>query len=183
MLILASKSPRRQEILRQAGIRFEVRAPQVEEVLQPGEMPESYVRRLSIQKAMAVRRGKGEIVLAADTIVVVDDVVLEKPVDRSDAERMLRLLSGRSHEVLTGICLLGEGLDVSDMARTAVRFHTMKEEEIATYAASGEPDDKAGAYAIQGLACKYIAGIEGCYFNVVGLPIALVYGHLGPRLA
>lgn len=183
MLILASKSPRRQEILRQAGLPFAVRAPQVEEVREPGEPPEAYVRRLSRQKAEAVTRRAGEIVLAADTIVVVEGTVLEKPADQADAERMLTLLSGRAHEVLTGIFLLGEGLEVSDLARTVVRFVTMQPAEIKAYAASGEPDDKAGAYAIQGLACKYIAGIEGCYFNVVGLPIARVYHHLAARLA
>jgi len=183
MLILASKSPRRQEILRQAGLRFEVRAPQVEEVRDPGESPESYVRRLSREKAAAVARQPGEIVLGADTVVVAGDVVLEKPLDPDDAARMLALLSGRTHQVMTGICLLGEDLDVSDVARTEVRFHTLSADEIAAYAHSGEPDDKAGAYAIQGLASKYIQGIAGCYFNVVGLPIALVYQHLRGRLA
>ncbi|MBL8212452.1 MAG: septum formation inhibitor Maf [Bryobacterales bacterium] len=178
MLILASKSPRRQEILRNAGIAFTVRAPQVEEVRSAGESPESYVRRLSWQKAAAVERAKGEVVLGADTVVVVEGIVLEKPVDVADAERMLGMLSGRTHEVLTGVCLLGRGLEVSDIATTRVRFHTLTAEEIAAYAASGEPADKAGAYAIQGLASKYIQGIDGCYFNVVGLPIALVYGHL-----
>jgi septum formation protein len=183
MLILASKSPRRQEILRQAGLRFEVRAPQVDEVRAPGESPEAYVRRLAREKAAAVPRAPGEIVLGADTVVVADEMVLEKPLDPADAERMLGLLSGRTHQVMTGICLLGEDLDVSDMACTEVRFHRMSAAEIATYAASGEPDDKAGAYAIQGLASKYIQGIAGCYFNVVGLPIALVYRHLRDRLA
>lgn len=183
MLILASKSPRRQEILRNAGIPFVVRAPDVEEVRFAGESPESYVRRLAVQKAGAVDREPGDIVLGADTVVVAGGEVLEKPVDTADAERMLRLLSGRRHEVLTGICLLGGGLELSDLAITQVRFHTLSAAEIAAYAASGEPADKAGAYAIQGLASKFIQGIDGCYFNVVGLPIALVYQHLRRRLA
>lgn len=183
MLILASKSPRRQEILRNAGIAFAVRAPEVEELRLAAESPEAYVRRLARQKAAAVPRGPREIVLGADTVVVTDGAVLEKPADRADAERMLTLLSGRTHQVLTGICLLGEGQDVVDMAMTQVRFHTLSPAEIAAYAASGEPADKAGAYAIQGLASKFIQSIEGCYFNVVGLPVALVYRHLRDRLA
>jgi septum formation protein len=120
----------------------------------------------------------GEVVLGADTTVVIDDHVLEKPRDTSDALRMIGLLSGREHEVITGICLRSESKKLVDVAITRVRFAKLTREEIETYAASGEPMDKAGAYAIQGLASKFIDRIEGDYFNVVGLPVALVYRHL-----
>ena len=143
-----------------------------------GESPLDYVRRLAEEKAFAVEIHAGEIVLAADTVVVVDDHLLEKPRDQADAIRMLRLLSGREHEVLTGICLRSESRKIVDAATTRVRFMPLSEAEIAEYAQSGEPMDKAGAYAIQGLASKFIDRVEGCYFNVVGLPIALVYRHL-----
>ena len=144
----------------------------------PGESPLDYVRRLAEEKAFAVEMRAGEVVLAADTVVVVDDHLLEKPRDQADAIRMLRLLSGREHEVLTGICLRSESRKIVDAASTRVRFVPLSEAEIAEYANSGEPMDKAGAYAIQGLASKFIDRVEGCYFNVVGLPIALVYRHL-----
>jgi septum formation protein len=177
MLVLASQSPRRSEILRQAGIPFTVRVTTVDESVQAGELPEAYVQRLAVEKAMAVEAGPDELVLGADTTVVIDGEMLAKPEDAADARRMLGLLSGRKHEVLTGIALRRGGEVVKDWAATSVWFTTMTEEEIDEYVASGEPMDKAGGYAIQGLASKYIEKIEGCYFNVVGLPVALVYRH------
>lgn len=164
--------------MRDAGIPFVVRPADVPELRRAGESPFEYVRRLAEEKAFAVALHQGEVVLAADTTVVVDEHVLEKPRDASDARRMLELLSGREHEVLTGICLRSETGKRVDSAITRVRFVQMTDQEIADYVASGEPMDKAGAYGIQGLASKFIDRIEGCYFNVVGLPIALVYRHL-----
>ena len=178
MLVLASSSPRRQQILRDAGIPFVVRPSNIPEELSPGESPGNYVRRLAEEKAFGVPIESGEIVLAADTVVVVEGQVLEKPLDRADAWRMLNLLSGRRHEVLTGVCLRAESRKIVDTATTRVRFVRLTPEEIEEYVRSGEPMDKAGAYAIQGLASKFIDRIEGDYFNVVGLPIALVYVQL-----
>jgi septum formation protein len=177
VLVLASQSPRRAEILRQAGIPFVVRVAPVDETLLPGEAPEDYVRRLAEAKARAVPAATDEIVLGADTTVVVDHHILAKPDDAADARRMLSLLSGRRHEVMTGICLLRGDETICDHAVTAVWFAPMSAREIDDYVASGEPMDKAGAYAVQGAASKFIPRIEGCYFNVVGLPIALVYRH------
>jgi septum formation protein len=177
MLVLASQSPRRAEILRQAGIPFTVRVAPMDETPLSQEKPEDYVRRLAEAKARAVPAGPDEIVLGADTTVVIDDVVLGKPADEADARRMLTLLSGRRHEVLTGICLRRGEERILDHAVTAVWFAPMSAPEIDDYVASGEPMDKAGAYAVQGVASKFIPRIEGCYFNVVGLPIALVYRH------
>lgn len=177
MLILASKSPRRQQILRDAGIPFAVRAADVFEQRRPGESPAEYVRRLAEEKAFAVPILPREVVLGADTTVAIDDHVLEKPRDAADAMRMLRLLSGREHAVITGICLRSESRKIVDTASTRVRFVELTAEELEAYAASGEPMDKAGGYAIQGLASKFIDRIEGDYFNVVGLPVALVYRY------
>jgi len=178
VLVLASNSPRRQQILSDAGIPYIVRAPNVREEPRSGESPGDYVRRLAEEKAFAVPIQSGEIVLAADTIVVVEEQMLEKPRDNADARRMLSLLSGRNHEVLTGICLHSESRKIVDVATTRVHFVQLTAGEIEDYVRSGEPMDKAGAYAIQGLASKFIDRIEGCYFNVVGLPMALVYQHL-----
>lgn len=178
MLILASKSPRRAEILRQAAIPFTVRAAAVNETPRDGERPLDYVERLAEEKAAAVSAAAGEIVLGADTTVVIDGEMLGKPADEADARRMLAKLAGRRHEVMTGICLIRGEERVRDTAVTEVWFGAITEEEIAEYSASGEPLDKAGAYAIQGLASKYVDKINGCYFNVVGLPIAMVYAHL-----
>ncbi len=178
MLVLASQSPRRREILKQAGIAFLVRVADVDEAVLPGEKPEAYVRRLAEWKAGAVAADEGETVLGADTTVVVDEEILGKPQDAADAVRMLRMLSGRRHEVMTGICLKRGERTVVDCAVTSVWFRTMNERDIEDYVASGEPVDKAGAYAIQGLASKFIERIEGCYFNVVGLPVSLVYRRL-----
>ena len=178
MLVLASNSPRRQQILRDAGIPYVVRAPSAPEQRRPGESPHDYVRRLAEEKALAVTMRAGEVVLAADTVVVAEEHVLEKPSDQADAIRMLKLLSGREHEVLTGICLRSESRKIVDAASTRVHFARLTDADIQEYVQSGEPMDKAGAYAIQGLASKFIDRIEGCYFNVVGLPMALVYRHL-----
>ncbi len=177
-LVLASKSPRRREILTNAGLEFELRTADVEEIPQPGETPVDYVRRLCSSKAAAVPASGDEVVLGADTIVVADGRILEKPVDAADAARMLRLLSGRTHEVITGICLRhGDGEQIVDHALTLVRVAEMSEDEIAWYVASGEPMDKAGAYGIQGKMSRWVEGIDGCYLNVVGLPLSLFYKH------
>jgi len=176
--VLASRSPRRQEILRQAGIAFTVRAPEVDETPLVGEKPEDYVQRLAEAKALAAPCRAGETVLGADTTVVIDGEMLGKPENGDDARRMLRLLAGRRHEVLTGVCLKRENGLVRDYAATAVWFAPLSTREIDDYVATGEPMDKAGAYAIQGLASKFVTRIEGCYFNVMGLPVALVYRRL-----
>ena len=175
MLLLASKSLRRREILESAGIPFEVRAADILESRGDDEPPEEYVRRLAREKAEAVLASPEDVVLGADTVVVLDQHVLEKPVDAEDARRMLRLLSGRDHVVITGVCVRSAQRLIVDSERTMVRFTPLAEEEIEQYVASGEPMDKAGAYAIQGLASKFIVRVEGCYFNVVGLPVAKVY--------
>ena len=179
MLVLASQSPRRKEILRQSGIPFTVRTAPVDESPRDGEQPAEYVQRVAEAKALAIGAAADEIVLGADTTVVIDGLILGKPTDTDDARRMLKLLSGRRHEVLTGICLRrGAETPVRDYAATAVWFAALSDREIEEYAAGSEPMDKAGAYAIQGLASKFVERIEGCYFNVMGLPVALVYRHL-----
>jgi septum formation protein len=175
-LILASSSPRRQELLQQAGIPFEVHPAYIPEVRGPGEFTLDYALRLSREKALAVA-GKfpGRFVLGADTIVVVGDQLLEKPRDTEDAVRMLRLLSGRGHEVTTAVSLIlpDESTDTRHCT-TQVFFREVLEQEIQDYAASGEPVDKAGAYAIQGGAARWNVRLEGDYSNVVGLPLPLV---------
>ena len=178
VLILASKSPRRAEILRLAGINFTVRTVEVDESPLAEEKPEQYVQRLAEIKALAVPQTAGETILGADTTVVIDGQMLGKPEDAADARRMLQALSGRRHEVLTGICIRRGTAMIRDWAATEVWFAAMTAPEIQDYIASGEPRDKAGAYAIQGLASKFIEKVHGCYFNVVGLPISLVYRHL-----
>lgn len=177
-LILASQSPRRRELLATAGFDFTVRACPVEEIRAPGEDPRQYVTRLARAKAEASYIGGSEIVLGADTVVVLGDRVLEKPHHAAAAKAMLRALSCREHAVITGICLLQSGKTIVDCESTSVSFVALDEREIEDYVASGEPMDKAGAYAIQGLASKFIDRIDGCYFNVMGLPLALVYKHL-----
>ncbi|MBZ5605852.1 MAG: Maf family protein [Acidobacteriia bacterium] len=177
-LILASASPRRSELLRNAGFDFTVRARPVEEIRRPGEDPEQYARRLARSKAEASWEAADEIVLAADTIVVLGDRVLEKPRDPEDARAMLRLLSGRTHTVITAICIRHAGGEMVDAESTRVHFAELSDREIGDYVASGEPMDKAGAYGIQGLASKFVDRIEGCYFNVMGLPVALVCRRL-----
>ncbi len=177
LLVLASKSPRRRELLRNAGFDFVVRTADVEEIPMAGEAPVDYVRRLAESKARAVPASPDEIVLGADTIVVLDGHILEKPVDAADAARMVRMLSGRKHQVFTGICMRRGARVIVDHALTEVQFAELTDDEIAAYAASGEPMDKAGAYAIQGIASRMVTGIAGCHFNIVGLPVSLVYRH------
>jgi septum formation protein len=188
MLVLASASPRRSELLTQAGYRFRVHPAHIPEDPLPGEDPIVYVTRLAREKAEAVFReltaessieearpdGQSLAVLGADTTVTLENTILGKPTDAADAARMLRMLSGRTHRVITGVALVSAaGVEVAAEA-TAVRFLTLSDAEIAEYVAGGEPMDKAGAYAIQGRAARWIPRIEGCYFNVMGLPLALV---------
>lgn len=174
MLILASASPRRAELLRSAGIEFTVRAADIDESVLPGESPRDYVLRLSLAKARTVARD-GELVLGADTTVVIGDEIAGKPENAEDATRMLRALSGQWHEVLTGVTLLRDGKAISEIASTLVEFAAMSEEEISWYVSTGEPLDKAGAYGIQGCASRFVERIEGNYSNVVGLPMPMVY--------
>ena len=183
-LILASASPRRAELLRAAGIEFDVVPADIDETMDAEEWPDGYVRRIAQTKAEVVRaQAEGRPVLAADTIVIVEGQVLGKPADANDAKRMLRLLSGREHTVMTAVCLTGppdpDGgarptIQVQ-VERTTVEFAPLTDAEIDWYVASGEPMDKAGAYAIQGLASRFAARISGSYSNVVGLPVAVVY--------
>lgn len=177
-LVLASQSPRRRELLTTAGFSFEVRVRPVREVRKAGEVPEAYVERLATEKAEACWDSLDENVLGADTVVVLDRDVLEKPKDLADARQMLERLSGREHRVITGICLRHAGGRTVDHVSTVVRFAVLSAAEIEAYVASGEPMDKAGAYAIQGLASKFVERIDGCFFNVVGLPVPLVYRYL-----
>ncbi len=203
-LILASASPRRQELLRAAGIEFTVEAAELPEIPHPGEPPRQFAERMAQEKAYTVaqrRQRPGEWVLAADTVVFVNGEILGKPADApdpaTDAARMLRLLSGREHKVITGVCLLDSGqwpvgrgqqnpavgrrpsaVDFVASETTRVWMTELSEDDIRAYIATGEPLDKAGAYAIQGRASRWIPRIEGCYFNVVGLPVPLVYRML-----
>lgn len=179
-LLLASASPRRAELLAAAGIVFDVRAADVDEAVHDGERPDRYVVRVAIDKARLVSaRFPDRLVLGADTTVVVDDRMLAKPVDAADAARMLRMLSGRWHLVLTGIAIArGGAVVMSDVAATRVEFASIRSDEIDWYVATGEPMDKAGAYAIQGLASRFVTAIQGSYSNVVGLPVSLVYAML-----
>jgi septum formation protein len=174
-LVLASRSPRRAALLSAAGIEFTVRTADIDETPRAGEDPMNYVLRLAEEKACAVACGADETILAADTTVVLDGEILGKPVDRADAARMLRALSERKHEVMTGVCLLSPQRTVCEACVTAVWFAPLTAAEIEEYVASNEPMDKAGAYGIQGVASRYIDRIEGSYTNVVGLPVTLVY--------
>lgn len=178
MLVLASQSPRRRELLAAAGIPHVLRPVEIDESQEEDEDPIAYVRRVARAKALTVPINSGEIVLAADTTVISDGLILGKPRDDEDARRMLNLLSGRSHQVATAICLRTE----SDLAVhheiTQVWFCRLTNSEIAEYVASGEPMDKAGAYAIQGIASRFIPRIEGDYSNVVGLPVARLWREL-----
>lgn len=185
-LVLASASPRRQELLRNAQIPFLVQAANIPEEHRAGESPEQYVRRLAREKAQAIANSlqTGNCILGADTEVVLDvksGTPLGKPKHEKDAARMLRLLSGHNHYVITGVCLMWRTPPeekwhvVEDSEATLVHMQPISEREIAEYVVTGEPMDKAGAYAIQGIASRWISRIEGCYFNVVGLPIPLVF--------
>jgi septum formation protein len=179
MLVLASASPRRQELLRNAGITFEVQPAHIPEDPLPGEAAKDCAERLAREKAFAVARQRPhDKVLGADTVVVVDGQLLGKPSDAADAARMLRVLSGREHQVITGICLVVNGQPSMASEATLVSVNEITDQDIADYVASGEPMDKAGAYAIQGMASRWIPRIEGDYSNVVGLPVARVWRML-----
>jgi septum formation protein len=191
-LVLASASPRRAELLTSAGYEFSVRIADVDERVRPGERPVEYVRRLAVEKADAVRQQIARIsvggqpqagaptvgalpdvlIIGADTAVIVDDAILGKPDDDADAERMLRLLSGRSHQVLTGVSVGSAVKQLDLVEQTTVHMAALSEADMAWYVASGEGRDKAGGYAIQGRASRFIPRIEGSYANVVGLPVA-----------
>jgi septum formation protein len=177
-LILASASPRRRELLAQVGLEFDVIPAHIDETRRPGEDPAVYVRRLALEKALAVHALNPDcFVLGADTTVEVDGHALEKPVDRADAERILRALAGRVHYVHTGIALLSPQPSSKPAQRThiettSVTFSSIDEAALAHYLDSSEPYDKAGAYGIQGYAARWVPRIEGDYFNVMGLPLA-----------
>jgi septum formation protein len=193
MLVLASASPRRQELLRNAGISFVVQPTDIPEVPQSGEAPRAFAERMAREKGLAgFGRQPDSFVLGADTIVVVDAEILGKPRDAADAVRMLRMLSGRTHEVITGVCLVGPHLRTENRQRatafedvrsevTVVTMEALSDDDIRSYISTGEPMDKAGAYAIQGRASRWVSHIEGDYFNVVGLPVSLVYRMLRER--
>jgi septum formation protein len=178
-LVLASASPRRADLLRSAGLDFSVLPGHVDESRFAGEPAAEYVARVATSKARAVASiHPGDMVLAADTAVVLDGDVLGKPEDAADAARMLRRLSGRAHVVLTGVTLLAPNGEVSFVDATRVWLAPLSEDDIAWYVASGEPMDKAGAYAVQGLASRFVVRIDGSYANVVGLPVARVAAAL-----
>ena len=175
-LILASTSPRRAELLRNAGISFSVLTSAIDETPVPGELPNDMVLRLANAKAelVAARAVGPAIIIAADTTVTLDGKILGKPRSSDDARHMLEQLSGRTHSVLTGVSLirLPDAAHLEFVESTLVHFQPLTSEEISAYLSTGEPFDKAGAYAIQGRAARYIPRVEGCYFNVVGLPLA-----------
>jgi nucleoside triphosphate pyrophosphatase len=178
-LVLASSSPRRADLLRAAGFSFEILPVHIDERFKKGEKPDKAVTRLAATKASAAAALRhGAIVLAADTSVVVRGQALGKPADPEDAKRMLMLLSGRWHKVLTGICVRADRRRLVHVESTGVRMAKLSKAEIDWYVATGEPADKAGAYAVQGLASRFIVAIEGSYSNVVGLPISRVYNLL-----
>jgi septum formation protein len=188
MLVLASASPRRHELLRRAGIEFTVEPADIAEIPLASEAPRGFAERMAREKALTVfSRHPFDLVLGADTVVVIEGQILGKPRGHSDAARMLRLLSGRSHEVITGVCLTGPAKDARGSAQTfedmrsettLVMMGVLSEGDIRAYVATGEPMDKAGAYAIQGIASRWITRIEGDYCNVVGLPVAMVWKML-----
>ena len=171
-LVLASGSPRRAELLARLGVTLDVRPSDVDETPHAGEPPAELVRRLAALKAMAARAGDDEVVVAADTEVVLDDQVLGKPVDRAAAAAMLRRLSGRPHEVLTGVAVRRGPLVHVEVVRTTVVFRPLTDAEVAWYLDTGEPFDKAGGYGLQGAAAALVARIEGSDTNVIGLPLA-----------
>ena len=184
-LVLASSSPRRAEVLRNAGFVFEVRPADVDETRQPHEAAEDYVRRVAQAKAHAVAdsaRAAGEraIVIAADTVVLAEGQILGKPKNAEDARRMLRLFNGKTHEVLTALCVINipAAKEALHVEKTRVEFLKMSAEEIEDYIQTGEPFDKAGAYGIQGIAGRFATRVEGCYFNVLGLPLSRLWTTL-----
>jgi septum formation protein len=177
-IILASSSPRRAEILRTVKWPFEMLPPDVDETLKSGEDAATYVQRLALAKAEAAAQGsQGSTIVAADTTVVIGEQILGKPCDQEDARDMLRKLSGQWHQVLTGVAVINGDTSEAKVAyqTTEVKFALMSGEEIDWYVSTGEPMDKAGAYAIQGLGSRFIEGIRGDYFNVMGLPVRLLY--------
>ena len=192
-VILASKSPRRREILSMLGVQFEIVSADADERSGITD-PKMLVRELALRKGRATRellRERGEwdddtLIIASDTVVATDDEILGKPQDAADAKRMLQKLSGTTHRVISGVALLCGEREVADFDSTGVRFCAMTDAEIDWYVASGEPNDKAGAYAVQGLASMWIQGLEGDYFNVVGLPVyklnVLCQSFLGKNL-
>ena len=182
-LVLASSSPRRANLLRAAGLEFLVVPAEADETPLPDESPEPHVRRLALAKAQRVAAGVGPqtVVLGADTVVTVDGLILGKPGHAAEAGAMLRRLSGRTHEVLTGVALVLGATVVVEVCRTLVHFSQLTEEDLTWYVSSGEPWDKAGAYGIQGLASRFVDRIEGSYSNVVGLPVSLVVSLLRPH--
>ncbi len=173
-LILASSSPRRAERLLAAGISFTTRSVDVDEQPLEGEPPRDYVLRVARDKARACPSPPGSILLTADTAVIVDGQILGKPADAADAARMLRLLSGRSHLVLTGVVLRRGGMEAAAVESTTVTFAPLSEADISWYVGTGEPSDKAGGYAVQGLASRFVERVDGSYSNVVGLPMETV---------
>lgn len=177
MLILASKSPRRQELLKLITEDFTVKTADADETLPPGIRPEEAVLYLSKIKAQPFENGT-DTVIGADTVVALDGVILGKPKDDDDAAKMLKMLSGREHFVFTGVTIISKGRYKSFYEKTAVRFFDLTQEEIKAYVASGECSDKAGAYGIQGRGSLLVEGITGDYFNVVGLPVAKLYREL-----
>ena len=184
-LILASSSPRRAEILRHAGFTFDVYRTHTDETPRPHESARAHVRRIALAKAhlaarREARRNRPAVVIGADTVVVVHGEIFGKPADVKEARRMLRLLSGRTHRVLTGVCIVRvpDGREIEDVETTRVRFLKLTNQEIDDYIATGEPFDKAGGYGIQGIGGRFIASIEGCYFNVMGLPLSRVWSML-----
>ena len=185
--VLASQSPRRKELLRQLGWKFRIVEPGIEEKTILGEKPEEFCRRLALEKARAVTgKSPEDIVIAADTIVVVDGEIMGKPRDEEECGFMLRTLSGRTHEVMTGVAVCSGLHCLADVETTRVSFRALSETEIDAYIGTGEGKDKAGAYGIQGRGALLVSSIEGCYFNVVGLPLhrlSLILGELGIPLA
>jgi septum formation protein len=175
-IVLASSSPRRSEILAALGLVFETRAADVDESLLAGESPFDAAERLARKKAAAVApAAAGALVVAADTLVILDGLALGKPKDRADARRTLSRLAGRAHEVVTGVALVLDGRTASGREVTRVVFAPMTPAEIDAYVASGEPDDRAGSYAVQGIGGLFVTRVEGSPSNVVGLPVRLLY--------
>ena len=170
-IILASKSPRRQQLLRQLGVEFTIQTADIDETMFPGRKPKDEVARVSALKARAVVCAPDDLVISADTIVVVDDMILGKPKNEADASKMLRLLSGRSHTVMTGLSVRRGDTVRTEVIQTSVWFRDLTNDEIARYIATGEPMDKAGAYGIQGLAGLFVERLDGDYFSVMGLPM------------
>ena len=172
-IYLASKSPRRKELLERMGLEFTVRAVNTNETMDPFRHPSDEVARVSLEKAKAVQPHcmPDDIIISADTIVVCDSLVMGKPHSESEAFSMLRRLSGRDHQVMTGLTVIGDGRTENLTVTTTLRFRALSDQEIRNYIATGEPMDKAGAYGIQGLASMFVVGLDGDYYNVMGLPI------------